>query len=104
MLETVYGFINNIKVTATPSEFNPSGIRLKRGADKIIAIIKDALITDGVKPEIMQNKTRNARHIMFLAFSGILKAERSEIRSPHHKDVCKPETANKCEIPLFLKL
>ena len=95
MFRIVYGLEMSRRVTANPRELKLSGVRLKNGAISVTPIIREALITEGVKAEIIQNKNRNMMHVILRTFSGILRNDRSAIKRPHHRDVCKPETAKR---------
>ena len=99
----VYGLISRSAATASPKEFIESALLLKKGATSITSIINDARITEGVKAEIIQKTDKNTIHTMLRIFSGVLKSLRIRMSKLHQREVCKPETASKWAIPLFLK-
>ena len=55
-------------LTAVPKELKESASLLKNGADKTESIIKEALTTDGVKPDTVQRTNKTAMQSMLLSF------------------------------------
>ena len=97
------GLANKITSAARPSELRESGSRRKRKPPRYKSIMIPARVTDGEKPASpMKNRTNpieqaaDTRRLHF-SFCSMRK------RNIAHNDVCRPDTASRCETPQIRK-
>ena len=87
MFATVYGLIVSKSRTAPPKEFRLSGVRLKNGATRTTAVIAEALITEGVNADKVQNSKRKHKQIMLPTFLGVFNKVKMDNIRPHQREV-----------------
>ena len=100
-LNIIYGLLKSRIVVANPKELRESGSDFAKGEVSSTKDISDERKTEGENPVTVQKPSKKMMQKILRIFFGILKSFKTKSISPHQREVCKPDTARRWDIPPF---